>query len=137
MVLAVPDQKTLRIVELLMKEAIPFCGVPEALLTDRGTNLLSRLILDICSKLGIAKMNTTAYHPDVMVWSRGLIIPLSPCFVNMLTSLEHSGTSLYLVCCGCTETHPMGVLARSHISFKYKICIKAGRIQHWSTNQTP
>ena len=42
---------------------IPFCGVPEAALTDRGMNLLSHLMLDICSKLGITKMNTTAYHP--------------------------------------------------------------------------
>ena len=64
MVFLVPDQKTLRIVELLTKEVIPFCGVPEAVLTDRGTNLLSHLMLDICSKLGITKMNTTAYHPE-------------------------------------------------------------------------
>ena len=64
MVFPVPDQKTLRIVELLTKEVIPFCGVPEAVLTDRGTNLLSHLMLDICSKLGITKMNTTAYHPE-------------------------------------------------------------------------
>ena len=64
MVFPVPDQKTLRIVELLTKEVIPFCGVPEAVLTDRGTNLLSHLMLDICSKLGITKMSTTAYHPE-------------------------------------------------------------------------
>ena len=64
MVFPVPDQKTLRIAELLTKEVIPFCGVPEAVLTDRGTNLLSHLMLDICSKLGITKMNTTAYHPE-------------------------------------------------------------------------
>jgi len=51
MVFAVPDQKTVRIVELLTKEVIPFCGVPEAVLTDRGTNLLSHLMLDVCSKL--------------------------------------------------------------------------------------
>ena len=64
MVFPVPDQKTLRIAELLTKEVIPFCGVPEAVLTDRGTNLLSHLMLDICSKLGITKMSTTAYHPE-------------------------------------------------------------------------
>ena len=46
MVYPVPDQKTTRLVELLTKEIIPFFGVPEALLSDRGTNLLSHLITD-------------------------------------------------------------------------------------------
>ena len=53
MVFAVPDQKTIADVELLTKEVIPFYGTPEAALTDRGTNLLSRLVWDVCSKLGI------------------------------------------------------------------------------------
>jgi hypothetical protein len=39
-------------------------GVPEALLSDRGANLLSHLMLDICRLLGIEKLNTTAYHPE-------------------------------------------------------------------------
>ena len=37
-------------------------GIPEALLSDRGTNLMATLMLDICKKLGIHKLNTTAYH---------------------------------------------------------------------------
>lgn len=37
-------------------------GVPEALLSDRGTNLLSHLMLDVCKLLGTEKLNTTAYH---------------------------------------------------------------------------
>ena len=64
MVFAVPDQKTNAIAELLTKEVIPFCSVPEAVLTDTGTNLLSHLVRDVCSKLGITKLNTTAYHPE-------------------------------------------------------------------------
>ena len=47
-----------------MEEFIPLFGVPEALLSDRGTNLLSYLMKDICSLLGIEKLNTTAYHPQ-------------------------------------------------------------------------
>ena len=39
-------------------------GVPEALLSDRGTNLLSHLMLDVCRLLGIEKLNTTSYHPE-------------------------------------------------------------------------
>ena len=64
MVYAVPDQKTERITKLLCEEIVPFFGVPEALLSDRGTNLLSHLMLGICKSLGITKLNTTSYHPE-------------------------------------------------------------------------
>ena len=64
LVFPAPDQKTERIVRLLCEEVVPLFGVPEALLTDRGTNLLSHLMLDVCAKLGIKKLNTTAYHPE-------------------------------------------------------------------------
>ena len=64
MVFAIPDQKTDRIVRILVDEIIPFCGVPEALLSDRGTNLLSHMMLETCELLGTKKLNTTAYHPQ-------------------------------------------------------------------------
>ena len=63
-VFPVPDQKTARIARLLAEEVIPWFGVPESLLSDRGTNLLSHLILDLCKMLGITKLNTTSYHPQ-------------------------------------------------------------------------
>ena len=43
---------------------VPVFGVPEALLSDRGTNLLSHLMTDVCKLLGVRKLNTTAYHPQ-------------------------------------------------------------------------
>ena len=58
-----PDQKAIRIVRLLVEEVIPITGVPECLLSDRGTNLLSHLMTDVCALLGIKKLNTTSYHP--------------------------------------------------------------------------
>ena len=64
LVFPVPDQKAVRLVKLLSEEVIPLFGVSEALLSDRGTNLMSTLMLDICKKLGIRKVNTTAYHPE-------------------------------------------------------------------------
>ena len=48
MVFPVPDQKAQQIVDLLVNEVIPLFGVPESLLSDRGTNLLSHLMYDIC-----------------------------------------------------------------------------------------
>ncbi len=64
MVFAIPDQKTHRIVDILIKEIVPTIGVPENLLSDRGTNLLSHLMAEVCKALGITKLNTTAYHPQ-------------------------------------------------------------------------
>ena len=61
---AAPDQKALRLVRLLVEEVIPFCGVPEALLSDRGANLLSFLMTDVCKSMGNKKLNTTSYHPQ-------------------------------------------------------------------------
>ena len=66
---AVPDQKTERIARLLVEKVIPCFGVPEALLSDRGTNLLSHLMKDLCKMLGIEKLNTTAYHPQCVLES--------------------------------------------------------------------
>ena len=64
LVYPLPDQKAHRLAKLLVEEVIPFFGVPEALLSDRSTNLLSHLMLDICELLGIQKLNTTAHHPQ-------------------------------------------------------------------------
>ena len=62
-VFPVPDQKASRLVKLLVEEVVPVVGVPESLLSNRGTNLLSHLMNDVCKLLGIQKINTTAYHP--------------------------------------------------------------------------
>ena len=53
MVFPLPDQKAERLAKLLCEEIVPLFGVPEALLTDRGANLLSHLMLDVCTLLGI------------------------------------------------------------------------------------
>ena len=62
MVYPAPDQKTDHIARLAVEEIVPCFGVPEAILSDRGTNLLSFLMKDICKMLGIEKLNTTAGH---------------------------------------------------------------------------
>ena len=64
LVVPVPDRKALRIVKLLGEEVVPMFGVPEALLTGCGTNLLSHLMQDVCHLLGTKKLNTMAYHPQ-------------------------------------------------------------------------
>ena len=64
LVFPTPDQKSPQLVRLIVEELIPVFGVPEAILSDWGTNLLSHLMMDIGELLGILKLNTTAYHPQ-------------------------------------------------------------------------
>ena len=59
-----PDHKSLHIAKLLVNEVIPVFGIPESLLSDRGANLLSHLMYDVCSLLGITTTNTTPHHPQ-------------------------------------------------------------------------
>jgi len=41
---------------------VPLCSIPEALLSDRGTNRLLILMQNVSRLLGIKKLNTTAHH---------------------------------------------------------------------------
>ena len=58
------NQSSETIAKLLIDHVICRHGVPNQLLSDRGTNLLSDLIMDICHLTGMKKINTTAYHPQ-------------------------------------------------------------------------
>ena len=58
------DQTSMTIVRLLVDHVICRHGAPQELLSDRGPNLLSELIQDICEIVGTKKINTTAYHPQ-------------------------------------------------------------------------
>ena len=62
-VFTIPEPKAVRVAQLFTEQIIPILGVPEALLSDRGTNFLSSLVLDLCKVLCIEKLNTIAYHP--------------------------------------------------------------------------
>ena len=63
-VFATKDQTALTIAELFVEEIVCRHGVPGQLLSDRGAAFLSRLLKEICSLLGVKKINTTAYHPQ-------------------------------------------------------------------------
>ena len=61
---ATQDQTSETIARLLVDTVVCRHGVPAELLSDRGANLLSELIRNVCSLLGVHKINTTAYHPQ-------------------------------------------------------------------------
>ena len=55
-------------------------SVPVELLSDRGTTLLSKVMKEVYSLLGIKKTNTTAYHPQ----TDGLVERFNHTLTNML-----------------------------------------------------
>ena len=61
---ACPDQTSETIANLLVDHVICRHGVPEYLVSDRGTNLLSSLMQELYELTGIHKLSTTAYHPQ-------------------------------------------------------------------------
>lgn len=71
---AVPDRKAIHIAYLLAEEVVPFCGVPEAALSDRGPTYCS--INFGSGYVPTAEYHMTTYHPqcDRMVKRLGYIL---------------------------------------------------------------
>ena len=63
-------------------------GVPEELLPDRGTNFLSDIILELCSLLGIKKIDTSGYHPQ----TDGLVEKFNSTLQNMIAKSTDPNT---------------------------------------------
>ena len=63
-VFATKDQTALTIAKLFVQQIVSRHGVPTQLLSDRGPAFLSHLLTEICSLLGVKKVNTKAYHPQ-------------------------------------------------------------------------
>ena len=56
------DQKPKIVTRILYERFISVFGTSAKLLSDRGTNLTSALVEELCSAFGIQKFKTTAYH---------------------------------------------------------------------------
>lgn len=75
LVFAALDQKAIHLARLVAGELLPLFGVPDAILSKRGVNLLAHVMEDVCQLLGVTKLNTTAYHPqcdgmvECLIWS--------------------------------------------------------------------
>ena len=58
------DQKAETIARLFVEGVVCRHGAPEELLSDRGTNFLSNLVLEVCMLFDVKKLNTSGYHPQ-------------------------------------------------------------------------
>ena len=101
-IFATKEQKATTLAKLLVEEVVPIIGVPEALSSDQGdTNLLSRLMRKVCELLGVAKLNTTAYHPQC----NGLVERFNRTLKMMLRKhMDKFGIGFYLEYSGLIET---------------------------------
>ena len=59
----VPSVGATIIARLLIDEIISRHRAPRVLLSDRGTNLLSKVVAEVCKIFQIQKVNTSSYHP--------------------------------------------------------------------------
>jgi len=64
MTIPMENQKAHTIAENLVKKVYTKYGPPERVLTDQGTNFLSKLIAEICLLFKIKQIKTTSYHPQ-------------------------------------------------------------------------
>ena len=81
---AVADQQAQTIARLLVENIVCRHGVPQELL---GSNFLSDLMLEMCSILGIQKVNTSGYHPQ----TDGLVEKFNSTLINMISKSSDSG----------------------------------------------
>ena len=59
-----PSVEATIIARLLIDEIISRHGAPRVLLSDRGTNFLSKVVAEVCKIFQIQKVNTSSYHPQ-------------------------------------------------------------------------
>ena len=85
---AVPNQEATTIARLLVDNIVCRHGVPQHLLSDRGANFLSSLILEMCEILGIQKLNTSGYHPQ----TDGLVEKFNSTLISMMSKSSDTVT---------------------------------------------
>ena len=78
--IAMEDQKARTVAKHLVEKIITKYGAPEIILTDQGTNFLSKLIKEICELFKIKQIRTTSYHPQ----TDGLVERLNRTICDML-----------------------------------------------------
>ncbi|KAE8876932.1 hypothetical protein PF003_g38990 [Phytophthora fragariae] len=92
---AFPVEDTISFVKIMVDEVLCRHGVPERLLSDRGTNFISELAKSFYETLGIKKLYGAACHPQ----TQGLVERFNGTLIGMLrmfVSETQSDWDLYL-----------------------------------------
>ena len=115
---AVADQHASTIARLLIENIVCRHGVPQELLSDGGPNFLSDLILEMCTILGIQKVNTSGYHPQ----TDSLVEKFNSTLINMISKSSDGAWEIgmgptitpFVV---CIQVYRAGVYPRESILF--------------------
>lgn len=83
---ALGGEKSNAVIHLLFNNFIAKFGVPKAVLCDRGTNLNSQVVNDVCRPFGIGTKRTSAYRPQTNGQTKGF----SPTLAASLTMYVES-----------------------------------------------
>ena len=59
-----PNQTAETIAQVFVEKVICRFGCPKVLLSDRGANFLSSLMMEVCRLMNVRKINTTSYRPQ-------------------------------------------------------------------------
>ena len=65
MVYVTPNHTAKTVAKFLYQGYISISGVPARLLSDCSANFMSNIISEMCNLLGIKKLQTTPYHPQM------------------------------------------------------------------------
>ena len=103
MIYPIPDQTPQRIADILVRVVVPFFVVPENLLSDRGANLLSHLMMDVASSWEFEIWKLRPITPNAMGWLSSSTERWRLPWGSTQHVLVCSGTSTYLESCGHTE----------------------------------
>ena len=69
------------VAKILVNEIISRYSCPKQLLSDRGTNFLSKIVAEVCKIFHIHKVNTSSYHPQ----TDGLVERFNPTLCQSLS----------------------------------------------------
>lgn len=77
---AVRNQRSSTVARLLINELMPRHGAPRTLLSDQGSNYLSRVCRQVYKLMSTSKLQTSAYYPQC----NGLVERFNKTIINML-----------------------------------------------------
>lgn len=100
------NQEASTVAQTFFNNFISIIGIPESILTDQGTNFMSKMFAELCKLLKISKINTSSYHPQtnqVESWHKSLAE-----FLRHFVNCDHSNWDEFLpsaTFCYNTHTH--------------------------------
>ena len=95
---ATRDMTAVTVSRILINEIICRYGAPIRLLSDQGTNFMSKLVAEVCKYFHTLKINTSAYHPETNGLTErfnGTICQLLSAYINN----QQTDWDVYLPAC--------------------------------------